>query len=68
MTDCTICGHPLGEALFCIPCDAADAAIRHGECHPDNHEFLAHEIGKALLRHNWKRSQKNKLRDVFPTY
>lgn len=68
MTDCTICEHPLDEHQFCIPCDAADAAIRHGKCHADNHEMLAHEISKAMLRHNWKRSQKNKMRDLFPAY
>lgn len=68
MTDCTICGHTLDENQFCIPCDTAEAAIRHGQCHPDNHEMLAQEIGNAMRRHNWKRSQKIKLRDLFPAY
>jgi hypothetical protein len=30
--------------------------------------MLAHEISNAMRRHNWKRSQKIKLRDLFPTY
>lgn len=53
LKDCTICGHALTDLLACPACDAAEAIIAAGACHPRYHELLAEQIGNVLASRDW---------------
>jgi hypothetical protein len=50
---CTICGFELTETFCCPACDAADAIVEAGGCHPNFKEALAEKIGNILADSDW---------------
>jgi hypothetical protein len=50
---CTICGFGLTSAFCCPACDAADAIVEAGGCHPNFKEALAEKIGNLLADNDW---------------
>jgi hypothetical protein len=50
---CTICGFELTSTFCCPACDAADAIVEAGGCHPNFKEALAEKIGNILADNDW---------------
>ena len=46
---CTVCGLEVTERLSCAACDAAEAIVLAGGCHPNYQELLAEKIGNLLM-------------------
>jgi hypothetical protein len=63
---CTVCAFELTDTLSCPACDAAEAIIHAGGCHPNYHELLAEKIGDILLSQDWHRVMD--LNAVFPRF
>jgi len=50
---CTVCAFTLTDSFCCPACDAAEAIVRAGGCHPNYQELLAEKIGDLLLSRDW---------------
>jgi putative intracellular protease/amidase len=63
---CTVCAFKLSDSFCCPACDAAEAIIAAGGCHPNYHELLAEQIGNLLMARDWKTVIQ--LRNIFPRF
>lgn len=63
---CTVCAFDLTETFCCPACDAAEAIIEAGRCHPNYKELLAEQIGDLLMSRDWQTVIN--LRKMFPRF
>jgi putative intracellular protease/amidase len=63
---CTICAFELTETYCCPACDAADAIVLAGGCHPNYKELLAEQIGNLLMQRDWHKVIN--LKKMFPRF
>ncbi len=63
---CTICSFELTSTFCCPACDAADAIVEAGGCHPNFKEALAEKIGNLLTAEDWHTTID--LRKIYPRF
>ncbi len=63
---CTVCAFELTEKYCCPACDAAEAIVAAGGCHPNYQELLAEQIGNLLLSRDWH--SVIRLNKMFPRF
>jgi hypothetical protein len=51
---CTTCSFQLTSTFSCPACDAADAIVEAGGCHPNFKQELAEKIGDLLKAEDWR--------------
>jgi hypothetical protein len=63
---CAVCALEFTDQFCCAACDAAEAIVAAGGCHPNYQELLAEQIGNLLLSRDWHTTID--LKKMFPRF